>query len=58
MARSARPVALLAVMAVLAGGTGPGLDKAGGIQAFLLFVLTLANFMRNGSALISGIERC
>jgi hypothetical protein len=29
MARSARPVVLLAVMAVLAGCTGPGVDKAG-----------------------------
>jgi hypothetical protein len=30
MARSARPVVLLAVMAVLAGCTGPALDKAAG----------------------------
>ena len=48
MARSARPVVLLAVMAVLAGCTGPGLDKAGGTQARQPVVLTLASFMRNG----------
>ena len=48
MARSARPVVLLAVMAVLAGCTGPGLDKAGGTRARQPVVLTLANFMRNG----------
>jgi TRAP-type C4-dicarboxylate transport system substrate-binding protein len=45
MARSARPVGLLAVMAVLAGCTGPGLDKAGGTQARQPVVLTLANFI-------------
>jgi len=45
MARSARPVVLLAVMAVLAGCTGPGLDKAGGTQARQPVVLTLANFI-------------
>jgi TRAP-type C4-dicarboxylate transport system substrate-binding protein len=45
MARSARPVVLLAVMAVLAGCTGPGLDKAGGTQARQPLVLTLANFI-------------
>jgi TRAP-type C4-dicarboxylate transport system substrate-binding protein len=45
MARSARPVVLLAVMAVLAGCTGPGLDKAGGAQARQPVVLTLANFI-------------
>jgi TRAP-type transport system periplasmic protein len=44
MARSARLVVLLAVMAVLAGCTGPGLDKAGGTQARQSAVLTLANF--------------
>ena len=48
MARSARPVVLLAVMAVLAGCTGPGVDQAGGTQARQPLVLTLANFMRNG----------
>ena len=48
MTRSARPVVLLAVMAVLAGCTGPGLDKAGGTRARQPVVLTLANFMRNG----------
>jgi len=45
MARSARPVVLLAVMAVLVGCTGPGLDKAGGTQARQPVVLTLANFI-------------
>jgi len=45
LARSARPVVLLAVMAVLAGCTGPGLDKAGGTQARQPVVLTLANFI-------------
>jgi TRAP-type C4-dicarboxylate transport system substrate-binding protein len=44
MARCARPVVLLAVMAVLAGCTGPGLDKAGGSQPRQPVVLTLANF--------------
>jgi TRAP-type C4-dicarboxylate transport system substrate-binding protein len=44
MARSARPVVLLAVMAVVAGCTGLGLDKAGGTQARQPVVLTLANF--------------
>ena len=48
MARSARPVVLLAVMAVLAGCTGPGVDKAGGTRARQPVALTLANFMRNG----------
>ena len=45
MARTVRPVVLLAVMAVLAGCTGPGLDKAGGTQARQPLVLTLANFI-------------
>ena len=36
MARSARLVVLLAVLAVLAGCTGPGLDKAGGSQRMSL----------------------
>ena len=45
MARSARPVVLLAVMAVLAGCAGPGLDKAGGTRARKPVVLTLANFI-------------
>jgi TRAP-type transport system periplasmic protein len=45
LARSARPVVLLAVMAVLGGCTGPGLDKAGGTQARQPLVLTLANFI-------------
>jgi TRAP-type C4-dicarboxylate transport system substrate-binding protein len=44
MARCARPVVLLAVVAVLAGCTGPGLDKAGGSQPGRPVVLTLANF--------------
>jgi TRAP-type C4-dicarboxylate transport system substrate-binding protein len=43
MAKSARLVVLLAVMAVLAGCTGPGLDKAGGRQARQPVVLTLAS---------------
>ena len=45
MTRSARPVVLLAVMAVVAGCTGPGLDKAGGTRARQPVVLTLANFI-------------
>jgi TRAP-type C4-dicarboxylate transport system substrate-binding protein len=44
MARCARLVVLLAVLAVLAGCTGPGLDKAGGSQARQQVVLTLANW--------------
>ena len=43
MARSARPVVLLAAMAVLAGCAGPGLDKAGDSQGRHPVVLTLAN---------------
>lgn len=43
MARCARPGVLLAVVAVLAGCTGPGLDKAGGSQPRQPVVLTLAN---------------
>ena len=45
MARRARPVVLLAVMAVLAGCTGPGVDKAGGTRARQPVVLTLADFI-------------
>jgi len=44
MARCARPVVLLAVMAVLAGCTGPGLDKAGESQPRPPVVLTMANW--------------
>src|SRR5215469_12994720 len=44
MARCARPVVLVAMVAVLAGCTGPGLDKAGGSQPGHPVVLTLANF--------------
>jgi TRAP-type C4-dicarboxylate transport system substrate-binding protein len=44
MARCARLVVLLAVVAVLAGCTGPGLDKAGGSRPRQPVVLTLANF--------------
>jgi TRAP-type C4-dicarboxylate transport system substrate-binding protein len=44
MAKSARLAVLAAVMAVLAGCTGPGLDKAGGQQAGQPVVLTLASF--------------
>ena len=51
MARSARPVVLLAVMAVLAGCAGPGLDKAGGAQARQPAVLTLANFIGDSGEL-------
>ena len=51
MARSARPVVLLAVMAVLAGCTGPGLDKAGGTRARQPVVLTLANFIGDSGEL-------
>ena len=42
MARSAGLV-LLAVLAVLAGCAGPGLDKVGGTQARPTVVLTLAS---------------
>jgi TRAP-type transport system periplasmic protein len=51
MVRSARPVVLLAVMAVLAGCAGPGLDKAGGTQARQPVVLTLANFIGDSGEL-------
>src|SRR6516164_8587209 len=51
MARTVRPVVLLAVMAVLAGCTGPGLDKAGGTQARQPLVLTLANFIGDSGEL-------
>jgi TRAP-type transport system periplasmic protein len=51
MARSARPVVLLAVMAVLAGCTGPGVDKAGGTRARQPVVLTLANFIGESAEL-------
>ena len=46
MARSQRAViALLAVLALIGGCAGPGLDKAGGTQARKPVVLTLANFL-------------
>ena len=41
MARSARPVVLLAVMAVLVSCTSLGLDKAGETQARQPLMLTL-----------------
>ena len=44
MAKSARPVVLLAVMAVLAGCGSPGFNKAGDSQPRHPVVLTLANF--------------
>src|SRR5215469_18736425 len=44
MVVSARPVVLLAAIAVLAGCGSPGLDKAGDSQARDPVVLTLANF--------------
>jgi TRAP-type C4-dicarboxylate transport system substrate-binding protein len=44
MAASARPVVLLAVMAVLAGCGSSGFNKAGGSQPRHPVVLTLANF--------------
>jgi TRAP-type C4-dicarboxylate transport system substrate-binding protein len=44
VARSAGLVVPLALMALLAGCTGPGLDKAGERQARQPVVLTLANF--------------
>jgi TRAP-type C4-dicarboxylate transport system substrate-binding protein len=47
MTRSARPVVLLAVIAVLASCAAPGLDKAGGRQSRSPVVLTLANFNGN-----------
>jgi TRAP-type C4-dicarboxylate transport system substrate-binding protein len=43
MKTRARPIVMLAVVAVLAGCTGPGLDKAGGQQAGQPVVLTVAN---------------
>src|SRR5262249_44087061 len=46
MARSQRAViALLAVLALIGGCAGPGLDKAGGTQARTPVVLRLANFL-------------
>jgi TRAP-type C4-dicarboxylate transport system substrate-binding protein len=51
MARSARPVVLLAAMAVLAGCGGPGLDKAGGTQARPPVVLMMASFLGDSSEL-------
>jgi TRAP-type C4-dicarboxylate transport system substrate-binding protein len=51
MAKSARLAVLAAVMAVLAGCTGPGLDKAGGQQAGQPVVLTLASFAGNTAEL-------
>src|SRR5689334_24616926 len=51
MAGTARPVVLLAMMAVLAGCTGPGLDKAGGTRARQPVVLTLANFIGESAEL-------
>jgi TRAP-type C4-dicarboxylate transport system substrate-binding protein len=51
MSRCTRLVVLLAVMAVLAGCTGPGLDKAGGRQAHQPVVLTLANFLGDSGEL-------
>jgi hypothetical protein len=57
MARSARPVALLAVMAVLAGCTGPGSDKAGGDPGTPAGRADAGQLHETGSALISGIER-
>jgi TRAP-type C4-dicarboxylate transport system substrate-binding protein len=51
MARSARLAVLATVMAVLAGCTGPGLDKAGGQQAGQPVVLTLASFPGNSGEL-------
>jgi hypothetical protein len=44
MARCARLVTRLAVVAVLAGCTGPGLDEVGDSQPRQPVVLTLANF--------------
>jgi TRAP-type transport system periplasmic protein len=51
MARSARPVVLLAAMAVLAGCAGPSLDKAGGTQTRHPVVLTMASFLGDSSEL-------
>jgi TRAP-type C4-dicarboxylate transport system substrate-binding protein len=53
MAKLQRAVVLLAglVLAVVAGCTGPGWDKAGGTQAREPVVLTLANFMRDSGEL-------
>ena len=51
MARCARLGGLLAVMAVLAGCTSGGLDKAGGGQARQPVVLTMANFLGDSEEL-------
>src|SRR5215469_15842597 len=51
MARSTRPVVLLAVIAVLAGCAGPGFDKAGGTRARHAVVLTMASFLGDSSEL-------
>jgi TRAP-type transport system periplasmic protein len=51
MARSAGLVVLLAVMAVLAGCAGPGLDKIGGTRARRPVVLTMASFLGDSSEL-------
>jgi TRAP-type C4-dicarboxylate transport system substrate-binding protein len=51
MARSAGLVVLLAVMSVMASCAGPGLDKAGGIQARQPVVLTLASSLGDSSEL-------
>ena len=51
MAVSARPVVLLAAMAVLAGCGSPGFDKAGEKQAGHPVVLTLASFLVDSSEL-------
>ena len=44
MRTRARPIVMLAVLAVLAGCTGPGLDKAGESQPRPPVVLTMANW--------------
>lgn len=51
MARSAGLVALLAVMAVLAGCAGPGLDKVGGTRERPPVVLTMASFLGDSTEL-------
>jgi hypothetical protein len=58
MAKNARLVVLLAVLAVLAGCTGPGLDKAGGSQPRQPVVLTLANFNGDSGELEGSRARC
>src|SRR6516162_4954634 len=51
MRTRARPIVMLAVLAVLAGCTSAGLNKAGGVQARQPVVLTLANYQGDSTEL-------